>query len=241
MKKSNLKKVLIPLTIAIFLFSFASIVHATGESSNVTIRPLSHWTHWNPQVIKAYRGPDPNTGQEYAIFFSFWWWNDPPSPLYPEPSWYEGYVKERELLDGRAEITVHIDFQDWKIRHVRFFPQDPFPGWGGYQYNLFNEDLTMSGKYTIKFILTSPNEWDQYLPNIAYMEWMGEEVGLMVSDSITATGSGTLSDYAATKGFSPGATAKVTLVQRALWNPPVADPIDGMWPAEIVNIQEMPN
>jgi len=241
MKRSTLIKFLIPLTLGILFFSFTSTAHAARDT--ITFRPLSHWTFWNPGVIYGWSGHEPGLGHEpdfgpgwYGIFFSFWW-NDPPfSPLYPEPSWYDGYIQERELPDGRAEITIYIDFHDWVIRYGRAFP-DPHPYWAWYQMNIFNEDLTMSGRAITKFILPSPNEWYPHLPNFWYM--LAFEVGEIVSISITATGFGTFSDYAVTKGFTPGATAKVTLVQGNLCNPPVADPIDGMWPVEIISIKEM--
>ena len=242
MKRSTLIKFLIPLTIGILIFSFISTVYATNDSSKVTFRPLSHWTYWNPAVIYGWSGHEPGCdvpwGEAgwYGIFFSFWWQDPPYSPQYPDQGTYDGYIKERKLHEGGAEITVYIRFRDIKVKYVRAFP-DPHPYWCGYQKNIFNEDLTMSGEAITKFILPSPDEWYPYLPNLWYMVLFG--VGEMVGMSISATGFGTFSVYAATKGFTPGATAMITLIQRNIMNPPVADPYDGMWPAEIINIQEV--
>ena len=235
MKKSNLNKVLIPLTIAILFFSFTSTVLATGESSKVIFRPLSDWTLNNPEVSHAWGGFDPAGEVLTGIFWSFWW-NDPPnSPQYPEPTTYNGYIKERELNDGRAELTIYLDFLDVKILYVRRF-WDPFPAFCDYALSLIDEG-TMSGITIMKFILPEPgmeipNYWD-----IVFGEVPGAE---MVSEVASLIGFGTLSDYAATKEYTPGATAKITVVQKVLYNTPPA-PIGGMWPVEIVSVQEMPN
>ena len=233
MRKSNLNKVLIPLTIAILFFSFTSTVHA---ANSVTFRPLSDWTLNNPVVTYAWGGYDPGGEVLTGIFWSYWW-NDPPrAPSYPEVETYDGYIKERELGDGRAELTIYLDFQDMKILYVRRFP-DPFPAFCDYALSLIDEG-EMSGITIIKFILPEPgmkipNFWD-----IFYGAVPGAE---MVSETASLMGFGKLSEYAETHGYTPGATAKITVVQNALWTPLKAPPIGGMWPIEIVSVQEMPN
>ena len=236
MKKSNLNKVLIPLTIAILFFSFASTVNATGENSKVTFRPLSDWTLNNPAVTYAWGGFDPGGDVLTGIFWSHWW-NDPPeSPNYPEGGTYNGHIKERELVDGRAELTIYLEFQDMKVIYVRRFP-DPHPYWCDYALSLIEEG-EMSGITIIKLILPEPG---MEIPNFWAIYWDMVPGGEIVSDTASLIGFGTLSEYAKTYGYTPGATAKITVVQTGLFKHPKADPIHGMWPAEIVSVQEMPN
>lgn len=236
MKKSNLKKVLIPLTIAILFFSFASTVNATDDNSRVTIRPLSDWRLNNPAVTYAWGGYDPGGEVATGIFWSYWWYHPPNAPSYPEEGTYDGYIKERELNDGRAELTIYLSFRDMKVLYVRRFP-DPFPADCGYALSLIDEG-TMSGKTTIKLILPEPG---MEIPNFWWILFGDVPGAEFVSEIGCLIGFGTLSDYSATHGYTPGATAKITVVQRALWNPLKADPMWGMWPVEIVDVQEMPN
>jgi hypothetical protein len=246
-KMSLIPTILIILLLTIFSLSIASTVQATDESSKVTFRPLDHWTYWNPSVIipSAWAGYEPGSAPPlfeagwYGIFFSFSWYDPPNAPVYPDPLRYDGYIEERELHSGETEITVYIHFQDLKILYVRAFP-DPHPLFCDYNLNIFTEDLTMSGIAITKFIFYSLDEWPYpYLPNLNYMVYFG--LGEVLFHSITASGFGTLSDHATTHGFTPGATAKVTLVERALYRPPIQEYPDdlGMWPAEILNIQEL--
>jgi len=228
--------VLIPLTIAILFFSFASTVNATGDNSRVTFRPLSHWTLNNPMVTHAWAGYDPGGEVLMGIFWSYWWAHPPNAPSYPEPEVYDGYIKERQLNDGRAELTIYLNFLDMKVLYVRHFP-DPFPADCNYALSLIEEGV-MSGKTTIKLILPEPgmeipNYWEIFFGDVPGAEFVSE-IGYLI-------GFGTFSEYSATHGYTPGTTAKITVVQRALWNPQIADPMWGMWPVELVDVQEMPN
>lgn len=238
MRRSKLLVILVPLTIGILLFSFASTVQA--KKSTVTFRPLSHWEINNPGLIYAYLGLLPgytwDTYPEgaYGLIFSYWWSDLPNSPANPDPDTYDGNIKERELQEGGVEITVNINLKDWKILYVRAGP-DPGPFGAGYALSVFDE-LTMSGKHTFKFILPEagmelPSFWE-----IVYLEIEGV---IPVFEHITASGFGILSSWSATYGFTPGARAKVTVVQTALFKPPFIDPFWGMWPVELVNINEL--
>lgn len=226
MKRAHLVKFLLPLALVILFFSFTSTVQA----ESITRRPIDDWTKNNPAVIYPYGGYCPASDQIYSIHFSTTScvWGDPSGEC-PDPSWYDGYIRERELFDGRAELTVYIDFQDWVIE--RFIGYTP----SGEIYIIFEEGFTMSGREVTKIILPEPNMEIPWLIDI----WFGE--GEVPFTSMTATGYGTFTEDAAIFGFIPGATGKVTLVMRNLCTPAsFSDPVFGWWSVELINILEMP-
>jgi hypothetical protein len=231
MKRAHLEKFLIPLALVILFFSFASTAWATNNASKVTRRPLTYWSLNNPAVIYAYGGYPPRSDQLYAIFFSICNIPTVPCPYPPDTFWYDGYITERELFDGRAELTIYIDFQDWEIARCIGYK----PSWESYM--IFEEGFTMSGRVVTKIILPEPDMEIPWLFDIFF----GFVEGEFVSESMTATGYGTFTEDAANFGFTPGATGKVTLVARNLITPaPFSDPVFGWWPVELINILEMP-
>jgi len=251
MKRSKLVKFLLPLTLGILFFSFASTVHATGDASKITIRPLiPDWTLNNPAVFYSWGGYPSGSDQPlYLISFSCSdcvWAGAPdpfpiPFPPIPDvdpcgdcanPLWYDGYIKEKTLSDGRAELTVYINFQDWMMESCIAFGFGP----------IFEEGFTMSGQKITKFILPAPSLEIPWLPSIL----MGIEEGEMVFESITATGYGTFTVDAGVFGFTPTATGKVTVIERTLYwaaekNEYRAPWTQGIFPVEVINIIEMPN
>jgi hypothetical protein len=221
MKRSKLLSVLIPLIVGIFILSFASTVYAKNDTSKVTTYPLDpYWTTNNPSVFYWWAGPEPGGEQWYIIFFGG-----------ASPDEYDGYIKERVLPDGRAEITVYLTYQDYVIPYF-----ETLPGW----IPIFEPgSLTMSGKDVLKFIIDEPIDEPADVPFLLFLEPKD-----IVFQSITANGFGIFSDDAEPFGFKPGATGKVTVVQRNLYppNPPpqLTDPYGyGMWPVTFINVQEV--
>ena len=230
MRKSKLVKFLLPLTLGILLFSFASTVRA--KPGDITIRPLDDWIEQNRTVLFRYECHKPGTEDKYAIDLRN-----------PYPDSYDGYIKVRELPDGRAEFTVYINFQH-KHALCSCSTENPTASTEEMSDNIFEEGLTVTGRVVSKFILDGPYA---EIPLLLDM-WLE---GALVSRHIVATGYGTFSAAAGPHGFTPGATGKVIINHHSLhfagsqneFRPPNKADVDwGLFiPVEQINVLEIEN
>lgn len=211
MNRLKLKtKVYVILAIGLFFLSFASIGTAWGTRSGVTYRPLSDWVENNPPVIYGFTTNWDLLPEGYILRSTI-----------DDPDQYSGYIKEKVLDDGRAEVTVYVFGKGYPIR--LFGLDDAFSGiW---------EDIMVDTSYycisTNKFILPEPgmkipNIWDIY----------DGLVGEMVSGYSIGFGCGTFTAYAETFGFTSGETGRVFLHQDFYFD----EEGNEIWPHETIEI-----
>ncbi len=211
MNRLKLKtKVYITLVIGLFFLSIASVGTAWSPRSRVTYRPISDWVENNPPVIYGFTTNWDLLPEGYIL-----------RPVIDDPDQYSGYIKEKELDDGRAEVTVYVFGKGCPIR--LFGLADAF---GGVWKDIM-VDTSYYCIYVQKFILPEPgreipNLWDIY----------DGIVGEMVSGYSFGFGYGTFTDYAETFGFTSGETGRVFLHQEFYFD----EEGNEIWPHETIEI-----
>jgi hypothetical protein len=240
MKRSALlPKILIFLIVGTMSFGFISAVQA-----KVTFRPIEHWLLNNPTGSGAnYMNSDytVNIGNPFLrpIFLD-------EILLVDGETTYDGFIQERVLNDGSAQITVNLwvnnapltvysfpEFLDYLLWII--FGGDPVPRpnaiIGAYG------DGYIDYKFQYTFSLLSPG---MEIPNIWDLIFSGADIRVQV----TGKGYGTFSENAAPY-FTPGAKGMVTVNQLALIKPQ----LEGLgikklygielWPIELINVQQI--
>lgn len=251
MKKN---RTILVITFGIFFLGFIPAVAASGR---VTKRPLDDWL--DPNYEFFFWGED-NWG--FADFFSPYsglvvkmgfpwpkagfgpWVNDLlyETSLVVGETIIEGHITERELNDGQALITLHLDVTNAPLTVYDFFE------FLDYCFGVTDEVQPILGaegdgyidyKVVCKIIIPEPGDdlptvwgiWDNY-----------------ISVNIHGIGYGTLTEHAVELGFAEtaGATGMLKLHQIALFKPdfkpehPKYDADWGdFWPVETIEIFEM--
>lgn len=210
MNRTKLKtKVYITLVIGLFFLSIASVGAAWGPRRGVTYRPISDWVENNPRVIYGFTTNWDLLPEGYIL-----------RPEIDDLDQYSGYIKEKVLDDGRAEITVVVFGKGCPIR--LFGLQDAFNG-------IWEDIMVDTSYYCIyveKFILLEPgmeipNFWDIYFG-----------AGEMVSGYSIGFGRGTFTAYAENFGFTSGEPGKVFLHQEFYFD----EEGNEVWPHETIEI-----
>lgn len=252
-----LPKLIILGFLGIFIFSVIPVV--TANEGKVTERPLDDWLipNWNffwwgeqnwafADFVSPYTGYVAKMGfpwpcdNEICGFGSFVEDMVYENSLVSGDTIIDGNIKERELADGTALVTLQLDVKNapltmYDIYDLIFYCFGLTPeaqailGAG--------EDGYIDYKVLIKFIIPYPGAplpivlgvWDNY-----------------ISCNIHGIGYGTLTEYSANFGYTPGAEAMVELHQICLFKPdfkedhPKYDPLYGdLWPVETVEIYEI--
>ena len=229
MRNSIKKKNIIAIIVAILCVGVSLTVPFALAQSNITIRPLSEWVASNPRVVYGFGGDDPNSDEDYFIFFSYPW-------LFPDSSWYNGYIKERATNDGGAIATVYITINDWEIPYI--WRYDPtlygFPFFG-YDLSMVT-DLKVSGTFRFNFLLPYPGA-----PIPSWFQILIFDPDQITDTLVQVSGTGVYSEFAGNFGYTPGTTAKVHVIMRPLTvpNPPPQHSYPGdpnIWPVEIVSL-----
>ncbi len=218
MIKSKSKKIFYGLlALGLIFLSFPSIGYAWGYQSRVTYRPLSDWTLNNPRVLLGYTTNWDLPGG----------WIIRPNFAVEDNGHYCGYIREKVLDDGRAELTVYIvgkgsprsvyHLQEW-FDYGDNYPNLPLP-------EDILENVKMDFFVIFKFILPEPNQEIPFL--FAISEW----------ESLMVIGyaSGTFTDHAGAFGFTPGEKGSVFLLQTMY----ITEEGEEVWPYEIVNVYEV--
>jgi len=228
MKKSTLLKISIPLAIAIVFLSCASTVLAASDNSKVTFRPLSDWAANNPSIFYGWGGWPPGADNpNYRIFLADFFSGNPP----PEGT-YDGYIKERELSDGRALVTVYLILEDAPF-WLGVVPNFPFPSDPSVQ--IFENAKIIKYREVIEFFIPFPgapisNLWDIGLGDYTFMSAVGH-------------GTGIFTDYAENFGFTSGEKGMMIINQRGLVHAALRNGFKGalgdLFPVEIINVHEI--
>ncbi|MFW9785144.1 MAG: hypothetical protein ACFFFB_22880 [Candidatus Heimdallarchaeota archaeon] len=227
MNRSKLLKISIPLAIAIVFLSCVSTVYAASNNSKITFRPLSDWEANNPSIFYAWAGRPPGADTPlYRIFLADFFSGTPP-PL----GTYDGYVKERELSDGRALVTVYLSLKNAPFWLVAFpnFPLDP-------SAQIFENAKIIEYREVIDFYIPYPgapipNLWDIALEDYTFMSGAGFGIGIFT-------------DYAEeTLGFTSGNKGMMTINQRGLVYAALQNEFKGalgdFFPAEFIKVKEI--
>jgi hypothetical protein len=210
MKRSNLVKFSVLLVVALVFLSCVSSVNAKGHKEKVKYRPLRHYTKNNPSVFYWWYGPSPT--YEYRLDLANYLPLGEGTP--PPKGTYDGYIEERELPDGRAEITVYLTLHD-----------APFWLWNWMEGNLVLEGMIDFYFEIEKFIIERPGAEIPFILDILYPDnW------LVIFGS--GSGHGIFTEFA--DGFTQGAEGMFSLFQYCY----VEDGID-YWPYEILNVHEL--
>ncbi|MFX1377883.1 MAG: hypothetical protein ACFFA4_02220 [Promethearchaeota archaeon] len=228
MKKSTLLKISIPLAIAIVFISCASTVFAASDNSKVTFRPLSDWAANNPSIFYTWAGWPPGADTPcYRILLADFFSGTPP----PEGT-YDGYIKERELSDGRALVTVYLSLEDAPF-WLGVVPDFPFPSDPSVQ--IFENAKIIKYREVIEFFIPFPGApisslWDIGLGDYTFMSGVGHGVGIFT-------------DYAENFGFTSGEKGMMTINQRGLVHAALRNGFKGalgdLFPVEIINVHEI--
>lgn len=215
-KSKAIKKFYLFLVIGLLFLSFASIGHAWRSRGGVTYRPLSDWTLNNPRVILGYTTnwdllPDG--------------WIVRPNFVVEDTGHYYGYIRQKVLDDGRAELTVYIIGKNSPrvlYRLSEFF--DYFAG-GPWPEDIL-ENLEMDFFTILKFIVPEPDK------EIPFLFDLFEEPYEWVSLMIIAYASGTFTDHAGEFGYTSGEEGRVFLLQSNYIN----EDGEEIWPHEIIEV-----
>ena len=213
MKRSKtIKLSVLALVIALIFTGFIFSVTATSRRSTLKYRPLSHYTKNNPSVFYFWIGPSPTYHLRLDLSDFFFGEGNPP----PKDT-YDGYIEERELPDGRAEISIYLELHD-----APFWVWSPPLG--------EEAKLVMEGKidwyYGVeRFILDRPGA---EIPNILTIEDY-----LLVAGS--GTGYGTFTESAADLGFEPDTEGKLYVFQYG----DISNGWPGEWPYEILDLYQL--
>jgi hypothetical protein len=209
MNRVKLKtKICLTLVIGLVFLSLASSVAAWSPQMGTTYRPISDWVKKNPVVIYGCTTNWDLLPDGYIL-----------RPVINDPSQYSGYITEKVLDDGRAELTVFIFAEGCPIR--LFGLQDAFNG-------IWKDIMVDTSFYcvdVVKFILPKPgmkipNYWDIYDGKKAELE----------SGYLIGFGCGTFTDYAETFGFTSGDSGSVFLYMDYYFD----DDGNEIWPHEII-------
>ncbi|MFW9773571.1 MAG: hypothetical protein ACFFEO_15585 [Candidatus Thorarchaeota archaeon] len=226
-------KVLILLIVGIMCFGFISTVQA----SRVNFRPIEDWLLNNPT------GSGGNyLNEDYVINIG----NPFLRPILLDEillvngeTTYDGYIQERILNDGSAQLTVNLWVHNAPLT-IYSFPDFLNYILGGPRPNAIigaYEDGYIDYKYQFTFNLPNPgmeipNLWDLYFSEADVMS------------QVIGKGYGTFSESFA-PFFTPGAKGMVTLNQICLVKPQLEDleinKLYGieLWPTELINIQQI--
>jgi hypothetical protein len=235
MKRSKiLPRILIFLIFGFMCFGFISAVQA----ARVNTRPIEHWLLNNPTGSGGtYINDDYtiNIGNPFLrpIFLDEIF-------LVEGETTYEGFIKERVLNDGTAQLSVHLwvynapltvySFPDFFDYIMRSGPR-PNAIIGAYM------DGYIDYKYQCTFNLPCPG---MEIPNLWDMIFSGVEI----SSKIVGKGYGIFSEFAG-PFFTDGAKGMVTLNQICL----IKHQLEGLeinklygtelWPIELIKIQQI--
>jgi hypothetical protein len=250
--KINRRLTILAVT-GILILSF--VPFAVANEGRVTERPIEDWlnaqwdfiymiTGYDVQNwgIGDYVSPDSLLVAKMGYPFPFPWMPNflDENGLVVGETTFGGCVIERELNDGTALITVHLDV--WNAPLTVFF----FPEFANYVLGGGARPSAILGSYEdgyidyqliFKFYVEAPG---QPLP------FFGFAYNNYISIHIVGTGYGTLTDHAADFGYTPGATGMLKLHQIALFKPdfgddhPNYDPVyHDLWPVETIEIHEL--
>lgn len=252
MKKTS--RLLTLATLGILIFSFISAVAAS--EGTVTKRPIEDWLDPNYAFF--------SWGEENWAFSDF---ISPYSMLvckmgFPWPkagigsfvndmvsensmvvgdTIINGKITERELDDGTALITLHLDVKNAPVTVYDYFDFIFYClGFAGKPQAVLGDEIDgyIDYKVVYKFIVPEPGE---ELPSLFFID-------NYVSINIHGIGYGTFTERAVELGFAEtaGAPGMVELHQIALYKPdlkddhPKYDPDWGdLWPVETVEVYEM--
>jgi len=144
-------------------------------------------------------------------------------PTITSPDQYTGYIREKVLDDGSAELTVTVFA---KRCSITVFGVQADGIW-----KVLLEDTKYYCMYKVQFILPHPgDEIPHFMDDIVYGE-MGE----WLSTFCIGFGSGTFTDLARTFGFTPGETGVVYLHQEGYVTPEGEE----IWPYETIELYEI--
>ena len=209
MKRTKLVKFSVVLVIALFFLSCVSTVNAWGRQGTVRYRPLSDWTKNNPSVFYWWIGPCPTYQYrlDLAEYSPFGEGTPPPKGTYC------GYIKERDLPGGRAEITVYLTLHD-----------APFWIWNWMEGNLVLEGMIDWYFEIEKFIIERPGAELPFILDIDYPnDWLAM--------SGCGSGHGIFTEFA--DEFTQGAEGAFFMFQYCY----VKHGVD-YWPYELLNLYE---
>jgi hypothetical protein len=209
MKRSKAVKLSLALVIAFVFLGCVFYANAWSRRTTVKYRPLSHYMKNNPSVFYWWYGPAPN--YEYRLdlaeFLPFGEGTPPPKGT------YDGYIEERELPDGRAEITVYLHLHD-------------APFW--LKSSSDPDKLIMQGMIdwyfgVEKFIIQRPGAEIPFILEIPYPDDYLSIYG-------SGMGHGIFTSFAEDFGFTPGTEGTFYLFQYG----------EGFyWPYEILDVYEL--
>jgi len=211
-KSKAIKKFYLFLVIGLLFLSFASIGHAWRSRGRVTYRPLSDWTELNDRVVYGFTTNWDLLPEGYIV-----------RPEITSPDQYTGYIREKVLDDGSAELTVKVFVKGCSVSV--FGLDDAFKG----IWEVLLEDTKYYCIYKTQFILSGPN---QEIPNF----WDILDAGQWLSTFSIGFGTGTFTDYAETSfGFTSGETGLVYLHQKGYATPEGGE----IWPHETIEVYEI--
>jgi hypothetical protein len=203
------------LALGLLFLCFPSVICACGYQRSVTYRPLSDWTLNNPRVVLGYTTNWDLLPEGWIIR---------PNSAIEDNGQYYGYITEKKLHGGRAELTVYIfgknsprsvyRLQEW----FDYFDGGPFP-------DDILENVKMDFYAIYKFILPKRNQEIPFIFDIS--EW--------ISGMIIGTAYGTFTEHAGEFGFTLGEEGRVYLFQYFYIN----EEGEEIWPYEIVNLYEV--
>ena len=205
MKRSKIVKLSVLVLVVGFVFmGFVIGVTAANRRKTVKYRPLSHYVKNNPSVFYWWVGPFPT--YDYVLDM----YGDGSSPPLGT---YGGSIEERELPDGRAEITVYLSAHD-------------VPFW---IVGLMDGTLVMEGLIewyfeVEKFIIERPGAEIPCILDIPYPDDF-----LIITGC--GEGHGIFTESASDFGFTPGGEGMFYLFE-------YADEF-GNWPYEILDVCEL--
>jgi hypothetical protein len=195
------------------ILTFATAANAWGHRGRVTYRPISDWAINNPRVLYWYSTPWDLFPEGYIIDFQI-----------SDDDQYSGFITEKELDNGRAEIRVRIfgnvpiglynlgDWLPWRMG-IGPFPENLISE--GNMYIIDDEIFTISG----------PGEEIPGIFDLDYPEGF-------VSGYALGFGSVTFSEYAENFGFTSGERGTIFLYTNWYVTPEGEE----FWPNEIIEI-----
>ena len=212
MDKNKSKKIFYGLlALGLIFLNFPSIAHAWGDRRRVTYRPISDWTELNPRVVYGFTTNWDLLPEGYLVIPRI------------SPDQYTGYIREKVLDDGSAELTVIVYVKGCSVEVYGL--DDAFNG----IFEVLLEDTKYYCIYKIQFILPGPN---QDIP----IFWDILDAGQWLSTFSIGFGTGTFTDYAETSfGFTSGETGLVYLHQKGYTTPEGGE----IWPYETIELYEI--
>ena len=207
-------KIYVILVLGLLFLSIASSANAWGRRRGVYYRPLSDWTENNPRVIYGLTTNWDLLPDGYILI-----------PTIENSDQYSGYIREKVLDDGRAEVTIYVFGKGCPI--LVYTLQDAF-------FNPEPQELLVDTRYyciyTMQFIFPESNQEIPFFFDILFD--MTGELGEWVSTHSIGFGFGTFTDYAENFGFTSGETGKVFLHQESH----IDSEGQEVWPYETINV-----